>query len=119
MFRLPKSGWTKLVSRESGDPMPVIIDQFARRTPEIGIRITLGAGRGELLTLILKDGMTPLIGGLAAGLIGAALLGQVIVSQLYGVVPRDLWIMSAVAAVVMMVAVFACLVPAMRATPID
>jgi len=97
----------------------VISFTVARRTPEIGIRIALGAGRVELLALILKDGMTPVVSGLAAGLIGSALLGQVIVSQLYGVVPRDPWTMSAVAAVVMMVAVFACLVPALRATRID
>lgn len=97
----------------------VISFTVARRTPEIGIRIALGAGRVELLALILKDGMTPVIGGLAAGLIGSALLGQVIVSQLYGVVPRDPWTMSAVAAVVMMVALLACLVPAMRAARID
>ncbi len=63
--------------------------------------------------------MTPVIGGLAAGLIGAALLGKIIVSQLYGVPPRDPWTMSAVALTVLIVAVLACFIPALRATRID
>jgi len=97
----------------------VISFAVARRTPEIGIRIALGASRSELLALIFKDGMTPVIGGLAAGLIGAALLGKIIVSQLYGVPPRDPWTMSAVALTVLIVAVLACFIPALRATRID
>ncbi len=97
----------------------VISFAVARRTPEIGIRIALGASRSQLLALIFRDGMKPVIGGLAGGLIGAALLGKIIVSQLYGVPPRDPWTMSAVAMTVLAVAMLACLIPAMRATRID
>jgi putative ABC transport system permease protein len=97
----------------------VISFAVARRTPEIGIRIALGASRGELLGLIFREGMTPVIAGLAAGLIGAASLGRVIASQLYGVMPRDPWTMAVVALTVIAVAVLACLIPARRATRID
>jgi len=97
----------------------VISFTVARRTPEIGIRIALGAGRGELMRMIPTDGMIPVLAGLTAGLLGAASIGRLISSQLYGVVPRDPVTMSGVAIVLVAVGVCACWLPARRATRID
>jgi putative ABC transport system permease protein len=97
----------------------VISFTVARRTPEIGIRIALGASRAELMGMILKDGMIPVLTGLALGLLAAASIGRLISSQLYGVAARDPLTMSAVAIVLSAVGVCACWLPARRATRID
>lgn len=97
----------------------VISFTVARRTPEIGIRIALGAGRAEVLATVLKNGMIPVIGGLVAGVASAILLGRFISSQLYGVIPGDPATICAVAAVLLLVALCACWLPARRATRID
>lgn len=97
----------------------VISFTVARRTPEMGIRIALGAGRGQLMGMVLRQGMRPVVLGLAAGLCGALALGSYVAAQLYGVTPHDPWTMTAVAGLLLLVAAGACWIPARRATRID
>jgi predicted permease len=97
----------------------VISFTVARRTPEIGIRIALGASRVQLVVMVLRDGMLPVLVGLAFGLLGATWIGRLISSQLYGVTPRDPLTMFGVPLILLAVGVCACWLPARRATRID
>lgn|GEM_PF-2669941 len=87
----------------------------ARRTPEIGIRIALGARPRQLV----GEGMTPVVIGLLAGLAGALLVGRFLASQLFGISPRDPLTFGAVALVLVAVAACACWAPARSAMRID
>ncbi len=66
----------------------VISFSVVRRTPELGIRMALGAQAGELAAMILRQGMAPVAGALAAGVACALRLTRLIASQLYGVAPN-------------------------------
>ncbi len=91
----------------------------ARRRAEMGIRMALGAGRGAILLMVLRQGMMPVFAGLAVGAAGAFALGQYLASLLFHVSPRDPLAFSLSAAVLLAVAVTACLVPARRATQVS
>lgn len=97
----------------------VISFAVVRRTPEIGIRIALGAHAGQLLAMVLGQGMRPVLAGLAAGVACALFVSRWIASQLFGVAPWDPLIITGVAASLLVVAASACLIPARRATRID
>jgi putative ABC transport system permease protein len=97
----------------------VISFAVARRTPEIGVRIALGATRPQLMRLIFRQGMRPVLAGLAAGIVGALALGRMIASQLFAVEPSDPIAIAAVALLLLVVAGIACWLPARRATRID
>ncbi|HEY6344718.1 MAG TPA: ABC transporter permease [Bryobacteraceae bacterium] len=97
----------------------VISFSVARRTPEIGIRIALGARAPQLAAMVLRQGMTPVLIGLAAGLGCALLAGRFIASQLYDVAPHDPATICAACAVLLIVAAAACWIPARRAVRID
>jgi putative ABC transport system permease protein len=97
----------------------VISFSVARRTPEIGIRIALGAQGRQLMAMVLRQGMRPVVAGLAAGIAGGLLVSRVMASQLFGVAPWDPATICGAAAVLLAVATAACLVPARRATRID
>ncbi|HEY7334566.1 MAG TPA: ABC transporter permease [Bryobacteraceae bacterium] len=97
----------------------VISFSVARRTPEIGIRIALGARAPQLAAMVLRQGMSPVWIGLAIGLGCALLAGRFISSQLYGVSPSDPAAISAVALLLLAVAAAACWIPARRAMRID
>jgi putative ABC transport system permease protein len=90
-----------------------------QRTREIGVRMALGARPREVLTLVLRNGAGLAAVGLIIGAAGAAALGRFMSSQLYGINPRDPLTYGAVAAVLMMVALIASAVPALRATRVD
>jgi predicted permease len=90
-----------------------------QRTGEIGVRMALGAKREEVLRLMLGDGLRPALYGLVLGLGASAGAVRLIQSMLYGTRPLDPAIFAAVAATLLMVAVFACLIPAWRASRID
>lgn len=90
-----------------------------QRTQEIGIRMALGASRGAVLTMVLRQGLTLVLLGLAGGTIGALFLVRLMKEVLYGVSPTDPLTFLAVAAVLLAVAVFACLMPARRATMVN
>jgi putative ABC transport system permease protein len=88
----------------------------ARRRAEMGIRMALGAGRGDLMRMILRQGMAPVFLGLAAGAAGALAAGTYMSSMLFGVGPRDPLSFAAAALVLLAVSAAACFIPARRAT---
>ncbi len=90
-----------------------------QRTQEIGIRMALGASRNAVLKMVLRQGLTLVLVGLAAGTIGALFLAQLMKEVLFGVSPTDPLTFLAVATVLLAVAVFACLMPARRATMVN
>jgi predicted permease len=92
---------------------------FSQRTHEVGIRIALGAQRLDILRMALGEGMRIVIIGLAAGLIGAAMMTRFFRSMLFGVAPTDPTTFVLVSAILAGVALFACYIPAKRATRVD
>jgi putative ABC transport system permease protein len=97
----------------------VVAHATAQRTREIGIRIALGAGGRNVLALVIRQGMWPALLGLAIGLAGALALTRLLTNQLYEVKPTDPLTFVTAAAVLLLVALAACYVPARRATRID
>jgi putative ABC transport system permease protein len=91
----------------------------AQRTTEIGIRIALGAKREHVMATILWDGMRPAVAGLVVGLAASLEAGRLIRDLLYEIKPLDPAVFAAVAATLLAVAVFACIVPAWRASRLD
>jgi putative ABC transport system permease protein len=89
------------------------------RTREIGIRMALGAKRADVLRLVVRQGMTMTLIGLALGLVGAFSISRVLRGLLHGVSPTDPLTFVAVSIVLLAVALLACLVPARRATRVD
>jgi hypothetical protein len=91
----------------------------SRRSREIGLRFALGAPRDEILKMVLAQGMTPAVFGLAAGLTVAFFVGEIMEAVLFGVSPRDPWIFAGTSALLLVVAFLATLAPAYRASHID
>jgi putative ABC transport system permease protein len=91
----------------------------AQRTREIGLRMALGAGEGQVLGLIMKEGLTLGIIGLLIGLLGSYGIGTLMKSMLYGIGSIDAVAFSAVAAILLFSALIACYIPARRATHVD
>lgn len=91
----------------------------AERTPEMGIRLALGADRPAILKLVLGQGLTLAAIGLAAGLGGAVLLTRTLAGLVYGVGTLDPVTFVAVPALLAAVALVACIIPARRAASID
>jgi putative ABC transport system permease protein len=89
------------------------------RTHELGIRLALGAERRDVLRMVITQGLTLAMIGLAIGLAGALALGPVLRAQLFGIEPTDPATLTTVAAGLQMVALIACYVPARRATRVD
>ena len=97
----------------------VLAYAVAQRTNEVGIRMALGADRGVVRAMILKDGARLVCVGLAVGLVGALALSGALATQLYQVNPRDPWVLASVTGVLLVVGMLASLVPAWRATRVD
>src|ERR1043166_3532014 len=90
-----------------------------QRTQEIGIRMALGAKTGDVLKLVLKNGMGLTLLGLALGVSGAVAATRLLATLLFGVTPTDKPTFVAVSAVLVVVALLACYIPARRATKVD
>jgi predicted permease len=97
----------------------VIAYSVARRTREIGIRAALGAGRPDVLRMVLGQGMRLTLVGIGMGLAGAAAASRVLSSKLYGVTPTDPVTFAGVALLLTGVALAACYIPARRAMRVD
>jgi putative ABC transport system permease protein len=90
-----------------------------QRTHEIGVRVALGAQRWHVLTLVLRGCVIPIGGGLLAGTLGVLFIGQLLASFLVDTNPRDPATLFGVTALMVVVGVCACLLPARRATKVD
>jgi len=97
----------------------VIATSVQQRTKEFGLRMALGARRNSVLLMVVRQGLTLVIIGLALGVAGALAAGRVLSAYLYQTAPRDPMIFAAVAAVFVFAGIVACLIPARRATTVD
>jgi putative ABC transport system permease protein len=91
----------------------------SRRTREIGIRIALGAGRGDIVRLVIEQGMGPSLVGVAVGVAASLALTRFVSSLLYGVSGTDPTTFTAVVLLLTGVALAACYIPARRALKVD
>jgi putative ABC transport system permease protein len=92
---------------------------IARRTPEIGIRIALGATPGRVIALVMRDAGLLALAGLVVGVPCALAAGRLIQAQLFGVGAADLLVIVGAAAVLALAAMGAAYIPARRAASID
>jgi ABC-type antimicrobial peptide transport system permease subunit len=97
----------------------LIAFNVTRRTREIGIRMALGAGVGEVIRLVTRDGLRLVAIGLGLGLLLSLGITRVLTSLLYGVSPTDATVFLAVPALVLAMALIASWLPARRAARID
>jgi putative ABC transport system permease protein len=91
----------------------------ASRTQEFGIRAALGASRANLIRVVVRDGANPVLGGIAIGFGGAIGLSRYIQSMLFATKPIDAPTLLAVSLLFLLVALIACIGPALRASKID
>ena len=97
----------------------VISYTVSRQTQEIGIRMALGAGRRDVIGMVMRMGLWLMLTGLAVGLLAAFAVNKVLAAQLFGVTARDPMTYAAVCVVVLLAGAAACWFPARRATRID
>jgi predicted permease len=91
----------------------------ARRRQEIGVRMALGASRGDVLSGVLRQGMAMALAGAVIGVAGGLILSRLMGTLLYGVKPSDPLTFAGAAALLTIVALTACYVPARHATRVD
>jgi len=97
----------------------VIAYSVSQRTPEFGLRMALGAQRTDVLRLVLKQAAKLVFTGTAIGVILALIMGRVLTSLIYDVSPADPLTFTVVGLGVIIIAVFACYIPAQKATKTD
>jgi putative ABC transport system permease protein len=90
-----------------------------QRVQEIGVRMTLGAQRGDVVAMVVRQGMTVALTGIAAGVGGALALSRFMESLLYDVHPTDPWTIIGLTAALATAALLACCTPALRAARVD
>jgi macrolide transport system ATP-binding/permease protein len=97
----------------------VVAYSVSQRTREIGVRMAMGATRGQILSLVLRQGLVLTVAGLVVGLLLAAAAAQAIRSQLMGLAPTDVISFAGTTVLMLGVSMLACFVPARRATRLD
>jgi predicted permease len=97
----------------------VLSYMVARRTREIGLRLALGAQTGDVLRLIIRQGLRLALGGVALGLIAALGMTRVLAGFLHGVSATDPLTFALIPPLLIAVALLACYLPARRATKVD
>jgi ABC-type antimicrobial peptide transport system permease subunit len=97
----------------------VLAYAVSQRTPELGIRMALGAQPGQVIRLVMRNGLELVAIGLALGLAAAAGAGRMIQTLLFDVQPLEPVVYGGVAVVFALVAALACLLPSWRASRID
>jgi putative ABC transport system permease protein len=97
----------------------VLAGAVAQRTKEIGVRMAVGAARGQVVRMVLRWGFTVAASGVAIGMLAAYALSPALETLLFGVTARDPLTYAVVGAALALVALLACYVPAARATTID
>ena len=97
----------------------VISYAVAQRTREIGIRMALGASRSDVLRLIVRQGMAPAALGVLIGIVASLGATRLLEKLLYGVSATDPLVFVSVCALLTVIALGACLVPARRASRVD
>jgi predicted permease len=97
----------------------VISYMVSERTHEIGVRLALGADRGDVVRMVVRQGLGIAVAGAAIGLAGALIVSRALAGLLYGVSPTDPLTFGAVTAALTTVALIACYVPARRAIRVE
>ena len=97
----------------------VISYSVTRRLREIGVRLALGAGRGQILGQVLRRGLGLMAAGIGIGLIVAFFAARVLATMVYDISPTDPATLATVALLLIAVGATACLLPALRATRVD
>jgi putative ABC transport system permease protein len=97
----------------------VLSYSVSQRTQEIGVRMAIGAGRGQIMRLVMRSGLSWALTGITLGFVGAFALSRVLGTLLFEVGPRDPITYSAAGVTLAVVAMLACYIPAARATRID
>ena len=97
----------------------VISYAVVQRTHEIGVRMALGAQPLDVLSLVIRQGMMLTFAGLVAGIVAGTFVTRVLSDLLFGVTPRDPLTFAGVPVLLLLVAFFACYIPARRVTRID
>ena len=97
----------------------VVSFTVAQRIPEIGVRLALGANRGDVVRLIVRNSLWPVFAGIAAGLLALVPLSRMYRSYLFGVSPADPVAIGGVVAILSLTALLACVLPARRAARLD
>jgi putative ABC transport system permease protein len=91
----------------------------SERTRDIGIRLALGAERGKILAMVLRQGLGLAMAGAALGLVGSVIVSHLMAGLLYGVMPTDPLTFVGVTLLLTGVALAACYIPARRAMRVD
>jgi predicted permease len=97
----------------------VVSYTVACRTRDIGLRMALGALRGDVMRWVFVMGLRPVLAGLIAGLFGAVIIGRALRGLLYGIAAADPAALGSVALVLLLTAALACYLPARRAARLD
>jgi predicted permease len=97
----------------------VMVLSVTQRTREIGIRMALGATRGSVLAMVMRQGMSLVLLGLIGGIAGALILNRLLATLLFDTPTADPVTFAAVSLLLIVVAALACLIPARRATGIN
>jgi predicted permease len=97
----------------------VLAYAVGQRTREIGVRVALGASRGDVFRIVLSHGLTVVLVGLAIGLVAAGASARLVRTQLFGIPPTDVATYASTVLLFLGVAVLACYLPARRAQRID